>query len=471
MLESGLHPPGGLLVRVGGRNVLRRRGDSQFVRRHVAADDSLVHWYHELVPGGLSNFWTGAVPRFAAEDFFEGARLHDRFRWPLSYEELKPYYRRVERILGVSGGGEAFRALPASHVVHKRILPSAWARIARAAGEFGRGLTPLPLADGSPWLIRRHATAFNSFARIVRRLEGDRNFRLVLGAHALQLEWDGDRQAVRSVLYYDRVKQAHQRVPGAAVVVAGGPLSSTKLLLDSTSNSFPDGLGNSNGLLGSHLHDHVHDMCIVETERPLPRLGVAAYLTRAAYDRSTPLSAAQAAIASSTSRTEKILNVTPVPTRKFGAIIFGTMLPSAENYVRPHPLAKDEFGFPLLDIQIRYRPEELENAAALKREFVEILDSIGRRARISWSLPQVVPGTSHHFGGTVRMHDDPRYGALDGWNRLRDATNVLVVDASCFTTGVEKNPALTSMAIAARAAERLAHDLKAGTVARTGVSA
>ncbi len=65
-----------------------------------------------------------------------------------------------------------------------------------------------------------------------------------------------------------------------------------------------------------------------------------------------------------------------------------------------------------------------------------------------------------HYGGTVRMHSAPRFGMLDAWNRLHAAPNVLVTDAACFTTGPEKNPTLTAMALAARACARLASDLR-----------
>ena len=98
-----------------------------------------------------------------------------------------------------------------------------------------------------------------------------------------------------------------------------------------------------------------------------------------------------------------------------------------------------------------------------------ILDRAGYAASMAWSLSEVMEGSSVHYGGTVRMHSSPEYGLLDGWNRLRGTGNVIVADASCFTTSVEKNPALTSMAIAARAANRLAHDLKAGEVGRMKV--
>jgi choline dehydrogenase-like flavoprotein len=63
-----------------------------------------------------------------------------------------------------------------------------------------------------------------------------------------------------------------------------------------------------------------------------------------------------------------------------------------------------------------------------------------------------------HYAGSVRMHDDPRYGVLDRWNRMHDVPNVVVCDMSCFTTGPEKNPTPTAMALAIRAADRLADD-------------
>jgi choline dehydrogenase-like flavoprotein len=91
---------------------------------------------------------------------------------------------------------------------------------------------------------------------------------------------------------------------------------------------------------------------------------------------------------------------------------------------------------------------------------MKILDEAGIRSTIGDVVPTLHPGTSVHYGGTARMHTSPKYGVLDAWNRLYDAHNVIVCDAACFTTGSEKNPTLTIMALAARAASRLALDLK-----------
>jgi choline dehydrogenase-like flavoprotein len=77
-------------------------------------------------------------------------------------------------------------------------------------------------------------------------------------------------------------------------------------------------------------------------------------------------------------------------------------------------------------------------------------------------VPQCIPGAAVHYGGTVRMHESPRFGVTDPWNRLFDVPNVVVVDTSTFTTSSEKNPTLTAMALAARAAHRLEYDLHRG---------
>jgi choline dehydrogenase-like flavoprotein len=93
---------------------------------------------------------------------------------------------------------------------------------------------------------------------------------------------------------------------------------------------------------------------------------------------------------------------------------------------------------------------------------MDLLAEAGAPATIGHIEPTLFPGTAAHYGGSARMHARPQYGVVDGWNRVHGAPGVLVCDASCFTTAAEKNPTLTVMAIAARAAARLAHDLRHG---------
>ena len=112
---------------------------------------------------------------------------------------------------------------------------------------------------------------------------------------------------------------------------------------------------------------------------------------------------------------------------------------------------------PLLQINPRYSDPEMDDMKKASTLLTELFESVGSKFyRVSSELQS--RGTSVHYGGTVRMHDSPQYGVSDRWNRLHDANNLLVVDASSFTTCVEKNPSLTAMAISMRAAERLAKE-------------
>jgi choline dehydrogenase-like flavoprotein len=311
-------------------------------------------------------------------------------------------------------------------------------------------------------MLRRTGAAFNSFSRIVQALSRYPRFQLLLGAHAVRLEWNAARNNVDSVLYIDRTTRAERRVAGAAVVVAAGPLSSTRLLLSSRSHDFPAGLGDTEGILGRYLHDHPKDWCTIELSRPLTRLGHAAYLTRAPHRSSEPLFAASFTFGPASPRDRIISTVAPSKAKSFGLVTFGTMVPTDRSYVRLHPKELDEFGMPQLDIHIRFDGDVSRSIAMARERLQAIMEAAGYRTTIHCPMPRLVPGSSAHYGGTVRMHGSPKYGMVDGWNRLHAVNNVAVVDASTFTTGVEKNPTLTAMALAARAAERLAHDLKAG---------
>jgi choline dehydrogenase-like flavoprotein len=463
LLESGQTLPRGALVRGFGGTLYRKWPVLGQTQRHIASDDPATLWYNDLAPGGLTNYWTSAVPRFAPEDFSEGERLHERYRWPLTYDELEPYYTRVEQLLVVTAGRERAPNLPASHAAYFQRLAPDWSRIALAAEKFGSGLVPTPLAEGTPWLVRRHSAPFNSYTDVVLKLKRYAHFKLLLGAHALRLEWNGASRRVDGIAYFDRGAGAERRINASAVVVGAGPLASTKLLLDAACADFPEGLGNTEGLLGRYLHDHVNAWCVIELDQPFSRLRRTMYLTRAPYEDLPPLYATSCTIGNASSR-DRFLTVTPTKTNRFGVVTFGTMVPRESNYVRLDETQTDDFGLPLLDVHIHFDEDTKANVTAGQQRLLAILEEAGLRPRIVTDPHPLVPGHSVHFGGTVRMSQSPRYGMLNAWNRLHAVQNVAVVDASSFTTGVEKNPTLTVMALSARAADRLADDLVAGGV-------
>jgi choline dehydrogenase-like flavoprotein len=462
MLEAGTAEPGGVLVRAHGRNLFRRAPEAvSDPSAFISTGHPATSWFQHLEPGGLSNQWTGAVPRFAPADFCDGDRLHERYRWPLSYEDLVPFYEEVERLLDITASPQDVPGLPAGLVRHQRWLPRDWQSIGLIAEKHGQGLTALPLADGPDWLFVRRGTAFNSFTNIVHGLRGSPYFELRTAALALSIEWSGTRRAVEAVVYRDQLTGRSERVTAAAVVVACGTLRSTKLLLDSACPDFPEGLGNSEGLLGRYLHDHPKEWWSFETDRPLTRLAPGGYLTRRPYESSLPLLATSWTIGNASAR-DKVLSLTPLKTTSVGVQVFGSMVPTEQHLVRLSPTETDANGLARLEIQIDFDRDTVQNVEKARERLLFLMDEAGYRCTLHPVVPQLLPGTAVHFGGTVRMHRSPKYGVLNEWNRPFDIPNLVVGDASCFTTNSEKNPTLTAMALSARAARRLAHDLKSG---------
>jgi len=459
MLESGAARPSGLLIRARGRNLFRRVPDAPSdPATYVASGHPETHWRRHLEPGGLSNQWTGAVPRFAPPDFTEGERLHERYRWPVTYEDLVPYYDDLEQVLSITASGTDVPALPAGRSRYRRHPPDDWRSFADVAARHGQGWTTLPLADGPDWLVTRRGTAFNSFSSIVGGLLGSPNFELRTNAHVLRLEWSGARRRIDAVVFHDRSTGREERLVADAVVVACGPLQSTKLLFDSACPDFPEGLGNTEGLLGSFLHDHPKEWWSFSTDRPLARLAPSGYLTRRPYETSPPLIAASWSIGNANTK-EKILSLTPLKTTVFGVQVFGTMVPTEHNHIRPSSTATDEFGLPQLDITIDFDDATLKNVEESRTHLLDLMGEAGFACRLDPIVPQLQPGIAVHYGGTVRMHESRAHGVLDAWNRPFDIPNLVVADASCFTTNTEKNPTLTAMALSARAARHLADDL------------
>ncbi len=459
MLEAGRTRPRGLLLRVMDRNLLRRLPEAEVLSGSEATDGRGALWIRHMSHGGLSNQWTGAVPRFAAEDFFEGARSHERYDWPIRYGDLATYYEIAEKLIGVSGHAGDLPNLPGGHISYHRGLPADWHPVVREAASRGQGLAPIPIADGRPTMLVRRGTAFNSYSVIVEPLLASPHFRLLAGAHALELEWSPRDSRVRSVLYHDRTDGQEKRIEAAAVVLACGPLSSTKLLLNSTSADFPDGLGNSEGLLGRHLHDHVRDWWACDMERPITLLNSAAYLTRLPFATSAPLYATSWTLGVANTK-DRIRSRAALKSNAMGVQVFGTTIPDDRNFVRTSGTRRDEFGRPEIDVRMQFDNDAVQNVLDARQTLLDLFRASGYNATVRPSQTVLTPGEAVHFGGTIRMHASRRYGVADAWNRLYDAPNVLTCDASCFPTGPEKNPTLTVMAIAARAADRLAHDLK-----------
>jgi choline dehydrogenase-like flavoprotein len=457
MLDAGLRVPKGLLVRAAGSTVLRRRGWAEYsTDRHHPCSQPHVDWISSLSHGGLSNYWTGAVPRFAPKDFTDGARLDERYRWPITYDDLVPFYELAERYLLVTAG-DPISGVPGNVKRFHYRLPAEWQAIVDAAERHGQGAGVLPLAKGHPWMAVRRGTEFDSYHCIVRTLRHSPSFRLVSGAYVTRLNWACTAGRVDGVEYIDRTSRQIERLPASAVVVAAGAIDTTTLLLRSTSKNFPRGLGNADGLIGRYLHDHPREWWAAAPGRPLPALDHPLYVARVPHDDAKPLMATSLTLGLAT-KAERLKTYVKMSTSQFGVQVFGTMVPTPDVGVElDGDRDTDLVGRP--KISLCYDRDSATNLVTARQRLGEIFAEADIGLDVHGPLHDGRPGSSVHFGGTVRMHDSRQFGVLDRWNTMYDVPNVVVCDSSCFTTGPEKNPTLTAMAIAARAADRLAGQL------------
>jgi len=139
------------------------------------------------------------------------------------------------------------------------------------------------------------------------------------------------------------------------------------------------------------------------------------------------------------------------------------MAPALANFVALDTTRTSSDGMPGLILNMHHPPEAATTLVAARDNVASLFDRAKLRPQIrEWFIDPV--GGAVHFAGSCRMHASPKFGMLDKWSRLHAVPNVVVADSSAFTTGPEKNPVLTAMALAARGTQRLVDDMKSGTL-------
>ena len=465
LLEAGLPSAArGLTARVAGITIARKHRELVPRSEGVAiTGDPGTVLYEDVAPGGLTNHWSCAVPRFSRDDFLDARRAGDAYAWPIDYDDLAPWYDWVEPWLRISGSAEGVPQLPSGKICSSRALGGTWQTAAKFARLDGQPLVPIPYAYGAQTTLTFSGTVFNSFVRLVKPAQRTGRVTVRYGARVVELEWSGASKRVEAVIVRDAETGATERIRCRAVILAAGSINTAKILLQSKSADFPAGLGNTHGVLGRYLHDHPLGKVEIDVATPLS-FQPAAYLTRRPLERCSPLYAAACLQWGGVqSLVRSVLKGQPGRLKACGFNVFGTMAPSVDNFVALDPSRPADDGSPGLVLNVKYPAESAQELIAARDQLVGLLDRAGLKPEVRlWLIDSV--GSAIHFGGTCRMHSSPQFGMLDRWNRLHAVRNVVVADSAAFTTGPEKNPALTAMALAARASQQLVDDLRAGII-------
>ncbi len=439
------------------------------------------------VLGGRTTHWNAVSLRFSADDFREWSKAGIEEDWPISYDEIAPYYDRAERMMVVSGSKENLEVLPDGQFIKAMKLRCSEKILRRASRKFNFHVIPVrkalatePGHGRAPCHYCGHcmqscgvSAIFNTAEHAIpqAREGGQLDLRTGWMAHELLAGDEGRVQAVRLV---EREGTAETEIQARAFAVCCGNIESSRLLLNSKSRRFPNGLANNNDVVGRYLHGHVtgqvfgylNDLVGVE---PFDQDGAIdhAYMPRAKPYRKVDYSGgfgfqmnirpydrphhAYYMDGYGAGFKRRVRELQPAQSILGG---YGKVLALPRNRVTLHPERKDANGLPVPVVDFRWSDNERAIYADMLRTAREIYDEAGV-AFTHASEPDQLGGFASHEVGTCRMGKDDKTSTLNGLNQAREVRNLFVVDGSCFTTFPEKNPTLTIVALALRTADNM----------------
>ena len=435
--------------------------------------DDPYYWVRIRMIGGKTTRWGRASWRLSDLEF--KCKDHDGFgeNWPVSLAELSPFYDRAEPMFRVQGRNEGLPQLPDGKLLADDSADSpANKRFILAAEKRGIRITKPRRATG---------TLASSVNLLLPDAMETGKLTLTPNAIAREISVDPKTGLANGVHFIDRRTKRDYFVAARVVVAGCSTLETVKLLLNSKSPRWPNGLGNSNGVLGHYLFDQIYVKNVVQAVVPEAKAsrkqrgitGGAGYVVR--FRNLKPNQKENGFIRGYTydfgsggtpnpryipKYGEPLLReLAELQGTSFSLTTMGEVLPRFENQAQIDPELKDAWGIPALKITHRYT----DNEFAMAKDSMEVASELCREAgfEILESHAQMVPpGESIHELGGCRMGSDPKKSMLNQWNQCHDVKNLFVTDGSSFVTGGAQNPTLTILALSMRAGEYLADKMK-----------
>ena len=451
--------------------------------------DKPFMWIRGRQVGGKTFCWARESYRYSDYEFQAARRDGYEQDWPFTYAELEPYYDRVEDYIGVSGSREGLPQMPDG-----KFLPpmnfSCGELLAKSVIEkqFGWRLMPDRVANltvphnGRPACHYcdqcqrgcHTASYFNSPSVTLPAAAKTGRFTLLSDAVVSHVTTDNEGRAT-GVHYIGRVTKAHKEARAKVIVLAAATLESTRLLLNSRSPRFPNGIGNSNGVLGHYLMDHFTvegaggELTSLKSDKReatgnpcgflIPKYANTTghkngdFLRGYRFDGAASQQLYEQAFSLpgfGHQWREKVRREIPY---SLSLEAQGECLPRFDNFVELDPEKKDAWGIPALRIHASYGENERAMAKAMRRDIGNMLDAVGVQKADPPSDELSVFGKNIHECGTARMGTDPKKSVLNAFNQVHDVKNVFVTDGAAFVTQGCYEPTLTIMAISVRASD------------------
>jgi choline dehydrogenase-like flavoprotein len=460
-------------------------------------------WVRARVLGGKTNFWGRGALRYGPPQFNAASRDGYDVDWPISYEDVKPYYDKVDVLLGCSGTKEGLEQVPDGIFQRPSKLNCVEVTFQRAIAKMGRRYIPGRAGVTTDGVLNnKYRTKCLGRGRCGRGCDINASFHsptaLIYPAR------DSGNLTIRpysvvSEVFLDeatgkaggvRVIDANTRevmdFKAKVVVLGAGCLDSTRILLHSKSARHPQGMGNSSGLLGGYLSEHVMGP---RGSGFIPsRIG-----TEPTLDDGRPVTPYVPRFRNMTDKHPDFIRgyhfqggggayeypglAHDLPgfgkafkssVRKYYPALlsiggFGEVLPRKENRVSLDAEVKDAWGIPVLRFDYRFGDNEIKMAKDMADTAEEMLRAAGAE-NIKIERELLPPGWSIHEIGTARMGDDPKTSVTDRYCRLHDVPNVYLADAAPFVSGGTQNTTWSILAMCWRTMDHLKEGLRKGEV-------
>ena len=444
----------------------------------VAKDFSgLPAWIVKAV-GGSTIHWAGASLRFQEHEFkvkttygdIPGANLLD---WPLTLAEMEPYYAKAEDKMGVTGTNNIPR-LPGNN--NFKVLAAGAKRVGYKEFHTGNMAINSEPRDGRGSCLQigfcfqgcKSGAKWSTLYTEIPKGEATGKLEVRPQSQVLQIQHD-DNGKVTGVLYAD--KDGKQQVQKARVVaVAGNSIESPRLLLNSASSKFPDGLANSSGMVGKNYMRHTTGSVYAMFPKPVnmyrgttmagiirdesrldPSRGFVGGYEMETLSLGLPF---LAAFLDPGAWGKDFTSALDLYENTAGMWIVGEDMPQEKNGVTLHKTEKDQYGLPIPNVHFDDHPNDIAMRSHAYKSGTAVYDAVG-----AVRVVETPPYPSTHNLGTNRMSENARDGVVNKHGQTHDIKNLFVSDGSQFTTGGAENPTLTIVTLAIRQADYIADQM------------
>ena len=469
------------------------------------AEGTSYDWLRGYHTAGRSIMWSRQTYRLGPQDFTANLQEGVGVDWPVRYEDIVPWYEKVETFVGVSGSEESLDQLPDSVFQPafeltdaektfkqkveatfngRNVIPARIAHLTSATEEqraLGRGNCQARNRCHHGCTFKAYFSSLNATLPAAQRTG---NLTMVHNAIVQGLDYDPTNKRISGVRVIDAETNEARTYNSRVVFLNASAIASAMILLQSRSESFPTGLANRSDQVGRNLMDHVSSAGVagimtgfedktVFGRRPSGGIYIPRYANVTENNKpfkrgfgfqggARPLGNSGGQIAG-IGRNFKEAHKRRGPWR-FNVLAFGEQLPNPENRVTLHASRRDRWGNPIPVFNVSYG----ENERIMQQEAVKDAQAMMKAAgciNITTSNANLSkPGNRIHEMGTARMGREPATSVLNGWAQAHDVPNLFITDGAFMTSSACQNPSLTYMAFSARAANYAADLISEGVI-------